>query len=199
MIVVFDLDGTLVDASKLHAKILKEIMNVDLDPRDVYSAASLNFLVMGNLPKKKWSSIKDVTRQHEAAMLEGVELVEPMPGVYEMLEKLEYKKAILTSANRRLSNAIIKHCNLGGYFDVIVTKDDVSKSKPDSEGLFVVADRLNDVKLIVVGNDERDLLSAKKYGAPFVFFSPGGKRRTMLADYFVSTLKEIPALIESLA
>ena len=198
MIVVFDLDGTLVDASRLHAKILKDVLDVDIDPKNVYDSNSLGFLVMENLPKKKWSSIKDVTRQHEAAMLEGVGMTEPMPGVYEMLQKLPYKKAILTSAGRRLADAMIKHCNLGGYFDAIVTKDDVSKSKPDSEGLFLVADELNDVKLIVVGNDDRDLLSAKKYGAPFIFFSPDGKRRTILADYFVSNLKELPALVESL-
>ncbi len=198
MIVVFDLDGTLVDASRLHAKILSEIIGVDVRPEDVYSSSSLGFLVMKNLPKGKWSSIKDITRQHEAAMLENVRLVEPMQGVYKMLQKLRCKKAIFTSASRRLTDAIMEHCNLRGYFDMVVTKDDVGRTKPDPEGLIVISDELDDTRMVMVGNGERDLLAAKKFGIPFVLFSPSGKRIST-ADYVVSSLEDVPGLLDSLS
>lgn len=197
MIVVFDLDGTLVDASKLHAHILSEVMEVDVKPEDVYKSSSLGFLVMRNLPKGKWDSIKDITRRHEAEMLDRVELIEPTPGVYEMLEAIPFRKAIFTSGDRELTEAMLEYCHMAGYFDIIVTEDDVANGKPDSEGLFHITDELDDDELVVVGNSEKDLLAAKKYGAPFIYFSPSGQDLAS-ADYIVSDLKEIPAMVRSL-
>jgi HAD superfamily hydrolase (TIGR01549 family) len=198
MIVVFDLDGTLVDASKLHSKILADVVGATVPPEKIYSASSLNFLVMENLPKKRWRSIKDVTRRHEEAMLANVGLVEPMPGVYEMLEAIDAPKAVFTSAGRKLADAILENCYLRGYFKMVVTDDDVARKKPDSEGLFLVSDEFNEEDLIVVGNSEKDLLAAKKFGAPFIYFSRWG-RDISAADYEAKDLRDIPALVASLS
>ncbi|MBR9680720.1 MAG: HAD family hydrolase [Candidatus Altiarchaeota archaeon] len=197
MIVVFDLDGTLVDASELHATILSEILEKKIDPKIIYNSSSLHFLVMENTPRDKWASIKDVTRQHEAKMLENVNLVKPMPGVYEVLTEIKYKKALFTSASKRLTTAILKELNLNGYFDIIITQTDVVRSKPDSEGLYIIESKLNDDELIVIGNSGKDMLAAKKIGAISILFSKE-KKRANVADYTVSSLKELPYLVKSL-
>lgn len=197
MIVVFDLDGTLVDASKLHSKILSELIGKEVDPAEIYSSSSLKFFLMKKVPADERGSIKDMTRKHEARMLEHVNLVEPMPGVYEMLQKIKFKKAVFTSASRKLADAMLKHCYLNGYFDMIVTADDVTRSKPDSEGLFIIANALKKDKLVVVGNSERDLLAAKKFGATSILFSQS-KPKALSADYVATSLKAIPALVESI-
>jgi pyrophosphatase PpaX len=197
VIVVFDLDGTLVDASKLHSSIIKEVTGVDIPPEQIYLSSSFNFLLMKNLPKGQWSSIKDITRRHESEMLERVKLVEPMPGVYEMLKNLKAKKAIFTSASRRLCDAMLKNCYLNGYFDFVVAGDDVSKPKPDPEGLYMISDKLDEDNIVYVGNSEKDLLAAKKFGATFILFSKD-ERTELMADYTASTLKEVGAMIESL-
>lgn len=197
MIVVFDLDGTLVDASRLHSSIIEEVTGVKIPPAEIYLSSSFNFLLMKNLPKGKWSSIKDITRRHESEMLEKVELVEPMPGVYDMLERLSAKKALFTSAGRKLCTALLKKCHLGGYFDFVVTGDDVSKPKPDPEGLYLISDKLDEDNIVYVGNSEKDLLAAKKFGATFILFSKD-ERIELMADYTASTLKEVGTIIESL-
>jgi pyrophosphatase PpaX len=198
VIVVFDLDGTLVDASRLHSSIIEEVTGVKIPPAEIYLSSSFNFLLMKNLPKGQWSSIKDITRRHESEMLGRVKMVEPVPGVYDMLEKLKVKKAVFTSASRRLCDAMLKHCHLAGYFDFIVTGDDVSKPKPDPEGLYLISDKLDEDNLVYVGNSEKDLLASKKFGATFILFSKD-ERTELMADYTASTLKEVGAIIESLA
>jgi len=197
MIVVFDLDGTLVNASKLHSKILSELIGREVDPAEIYASSSLKFFLMKKVPADKRGSIKNMTRKHEAKMLEHVNLVEPMPGVYEMLQKIKFKKAIFTSASRKLADAMLKHCYLNGYFDLIITADDVTRSKPDSEGLFIISSTLKKDKLVIVGNSEKDLLAAKKFGATSILFAQS-KPKTLSADYIATSLKEIPALIESI-
>ena len=197
MIVVFDLDGTLVDASKLHARILSELIGREVDPGEIYSSSSLKFFLMKKVPPDERGSIKEMTRKHEARMLENVSLVEPMPGVYEMLQKIKSKKAVFTSASRKLADAMLGHCYLNGHFDRIITADDVSRSKPDAEGLFTISNSLGEDKLVVVGNSEKDILAAKKFGATAIFFSPSGPK-SPTADYVATSLKEIPALVESI-
>ena len=197
MIVVFDMDGTLIDASKLHSQILFDVMGERIDPKKIYDSSSLGFLLMENLPKNKWSSIKDITRRHELELLKRVEMIKPMLGVYKMLEEINIKKAVFTSASRKLCDAMMKYCVLEGYFDMIVTSNDVSRKKPDSEGLFKISDELNDNSIILIGNSEKDLLAAKKFGAISVFFNPWNDVEGV-ADFRVSSLKEVPALVDSL-
>jgi len=197
MIVVFDLDGTLVDASALHARILSRLLGKDVNPEIIYDSGSLQFFVMENIEAKNWSSIKDITRVHEAEMLKNVELVKPMPGVYEVLTAIKAKKALFTSASRKLTLAILKELNINGYFDVIITSSDVGKTKPDSEGLYMISNELNDNHLVVIGNGERDVLAAKKVGAISVLFSPK-KAPKNVADFTVKSLAEVLNLVESL-
>lgn len=184
-----------MDASRLHAKILSEIIGREVDSSEIYTSSSLKFFLMEKVPVGERGSIKDMTRKHEAQMLADVALVEPMPGVYEALQAIKEKKAIFTSASRKLADAMLRHCYLKGHFDLVITSDDVARPKPDSEGLFKISDDLDDDKLVVVGNSEKDLLAAKKFGAVSVAFSPSG---SSTADYRVSNLKELPPLIESL-
>ncbi|MBR9689871.1 MAG: HAD family hydrolase [Candidatus Altiarchaeota archaeon] len=197
MIVVFDLDGTLVDASVLHAKILSKIVGKKIDASEIYSSSSLKFLVMENLPRGKWSSIKDLTRQHESEMIKNVKLTEPMPGVHKMLQDTHFKKALFTSANKRLANALLDHVGLKGYFDIIITASDVSKSKPDPEGLYLISNQSHEDNMVMIGNSDRDLLAAKKAGAIPILFTPS-KESTSVAEYVVTDLRELPELVASL-
>lgn len=198
MIVVFDLDGTLIDAAKLHSEILFELLGERIQPNEIYKSSSLRFLLMENLPKKRWSSIKDITRKHEAELLKRIELIEPMPGLYKMLEKVNLKKVIFTSATKKLCNAMTKYCMIKGYFEMVVTSNDVGREKPDPEGLFKISEELKDSSLVFIGNSEKDLLAAKKFGAISVLFNPKNNVKAV-SDFEVTNLNEIPDLIDSLS
>ncbi len=200
MIVVFDLDGTLVDSSRLHSKILEETAGVHIPPERIYDASSLKMLMMGNLPSRDWDAIKAITRKHESELLRQIELVEPMPGVYEALTAIKHRKAIFTSANRRVADAMLKHCFLKGYFDLVVTADDVRRGKPDPEGLFIISKKLKDDFLVVVGNSEKDVLAAKKFGAVSMLFKNSPARSDVVgAEYTITDLRQLPELLKGIS
>ncbi len=198
MIVVFDFDGTLVDASKLHSEILFELLGKKIPPSEIYMSSSLRFLLMENLSKEKWRSFKDITRKHEAELLKRINLIEPMPGLYSMLKQIKLKKVVFTSASRKLCDAMMEHCLIKGHFDMVVTSNDVNRKKPDSEGLFKISEELKDHSLIFIGNSGKDLLAAKKFGAISVLFNPRNNVEA-IADFEVSNLSDVPALVDSLS
>ena len=54
-----------------------------------------------------------------------------------------------------------------GLFDVVLSFEDVSATKPDPEGLFIITKKykLNSADLIMVGDSKADVLAGKAFGA----------------------------------
>ena len=73
-------------------------------------------------------------------------LVEPCPGVIEVLEYLKSKNIPLALASNGLGKGygddVVKKFDLGQYFPVTVFREDVRKSKPNPEGIMTAIHRL---------------------------------------------------------
>lgn len=86
--------------------------------------------------------------------------------VLERLKKDGFKLAIVTNKMHELSLLALQKLNLESYFDIIIGFDDVSKGKPDKEGILKAIDLLSS-KLessIYIGDNESDLLTANNAG-----------------------------------
>ncbi len=88
-------------------------------------------------------------------------------------------------------NYTLDRCKTREFFKTIVTADDVSKTKPDPEGLLKVIAGRDKAKAVYVGDNVDDALAAKSAGVPFVGIL---RRRSDERRQRLSTLNELGAL-----
>lgn len=93
----------------------------------------------------------------------------PYPHSKEVLLKLKeegFKLGIVTNKLHKLTEYALECIHLDGIFDYIVGFDDVSKGKPDPEGMFKAMQYFNGNKTntIYIGDNKSDLDSANNAG-----------------------------------
>jgi len=179
MLLVFDLDGTLVDSSQ----DLADSANALLASYDA-PAQSVDRIIqmVGD------GAAKLVERACTAAGLEAVPRdalprflklyderllnhTRPYPGVVETLDEVAGRgpMAVLTNKPARPSRDILDGTGLLGYFDELVGGDGPLGRKPDPTGLRWLIDRAGrtPASALLIGDSHVDLLTARAVGTPF--------------------------------
>ena len=155
--VIFDFDGVIVDTEPLHYKAFQRILEplglgfswqeyidsyMGFDDRDAFMEA---FTAHGrSLDADTLHSLVE----HKAQIFQIIiqDGIIAYPGVTELIKKLHHSKvplAISSGALRSDISPILRLLDLAHFFDVIVTADNVTKSKPDPESYRLAFDRLN--------------------------------------------------------
>lgn len=169
---LFDLDGVLVDSERIYTKIWEAI-------EQQWPTGIENFAY-----KIKGTTLEDILERHfpedareditkELLRLEGMMIYGPMPGAIEFIDALKAKGipvALVTSSNG-LKMDHLWH-DMPGFkekFDVIITGDEVSNSKPDPEGYLAAAKALGvDPKRCAVFEDSLQGVKAGNAAGAFV-------------------------------
>ena len=169
---LFDLDGVLVDSERIYTKIWEAI-------EKQWPTGLENFAY-----KIKGTTLEDILERHfpedareditkELLRLEGMMIYGPMPGAIEFIDALKAKGipvALVTSSNG-LKMDHLWH-DMPGFkekFDVIITGDEVSNSKPDPEGYLAAAKALGvDPKRCAVFEDSLQGVKAGNAAGAFV-------------------------------
>ena len=90
------------------------------------------------------------------------------PDVIPVLEKLKadgYNLAIVTSKYRDAAWPSYTHYGLDRFFDVFISLDDVTHSKPDKEPVFKALKQFDDVRsAIMIGDNPTDVQAGKNAG-----------------------------------
>ncbi|MCL6588819.1 MAG: beta-phosphoglucomutase [Firmicutes bacterium] len=154
--VLFDLDGVIVDTAKYHYLAWKRLAcreGIDFDEtvnerlKGVSRMASLE-IILEKSRKIYTAAEKEVLagikNNWYLEMIKQLTPAEILPGVIDFLESLrkDHIKAAVCSASKSAA-LIIKKLELTGYFDTIVSGNDVKNSKPDPEVFLVGSQRLN--------------------------------------------------------
>ncbi|MDE6741928.1 MAG: HAD family phosphatase [Muribaculaceae bacterium] len=139
---LFDLDGVLVDSERIYTKIWEAIEKQWPTGIDNFAykikGTTLEDILERYFPEEVR---EDVTK--ELIRLEGMMIYGPLPGATEFLDTLKdigIPIALVTSSNE-LKMDHLWH-DMPGFkdkFDVIITGDEVSNSKPDPEGYLAAA------------------------------------------------------------
>ena len=79
----------------------------------------------------------------------------------------EYKTAVVTTASRENCFDILNQFDLEEFFDLILTHDDITKSKPDPEGFLKAMNYFNvkPEETIIFEDSEVGLEAAERSGA----------------------------------
>lgn len=173
-LIMVDLDGTLIDTKKVNYHAYREAIepygySIDYDYYCKFCNGRhyLDFLpqittddriVLSEIHKRK----KESYSTYIAYAKVNDKLVDIIK-----LCKAEYKIALVTTASKQNTYDILRFFKLDTIFDLILTHDDISKTKPDSEG-FLKAMKTFDSKpeeSIIFEDSDVGIEAADKTGA----------------------------------
>ena len=155
--VIFDFDGVIVDTEPLHYKSFQMILEpiglgfswqdyvetyMGFDDRDAFIEA------FASAGKELRSDEMNVLIQQKAILFRKViqDGVVAYPGVVELIRRLHSEKiplAISSGALKSDIDPILVILGIEQCFDIIVTADDVTRSKPSPESYQLAFDRLS--------------------------------------------------------
>lgn len=176
--VLFDLDGTLVDTAADFIRIIQDMCREE--NRDIVDAALIRTQVsegaraMVKLVYPHLDVEDPIFLAHRQRFLDiyGADIAvdtDLFEGMYPLLEALEAKQipwGIVTNKPRWLSEALLDALNLTERCAVLVCPEDVKKTKPDPEPMYLAASQINiDAKeCIYVGDHPRDIDAGRHAG-----------------------------------
>lgn len=192
---VFDLDGTLIDSVYQHVAAWSEALqrsNIDLSVWRIHRRIGMSGgLFVRALARELGHELNDdviakLQRDHEAAYLERVSTVRPLPGARELLEKLTHESVpwgIGTSGARTTAERGMAVLRIPKDVPVI-TRTEVKHAKPNPD-LFLAAARALEVDpqfTFVVGDSLWDMLAARRAGALGIGLLSGGYGKSELQN-----------------
>ena len=131
-------------------------------------------------------------------------------GMYPLLEQLEAQDipwGIVTNKPRWLSEALLKALNLTERCALLVCPEDVTRTKPDPEPMYLAAKQLNLAAedCIYVGDHPRDIDAGRHAQMPTILAAYGylplqykDDLNAWQADHIVHTVAELHQLIQTL-
>ena len=179
-LIIFDLDGVLVDSSKNMRKSwndLKKSLKIDQNFSEYYKYIGLPFEgILNKIGITDPILIKKIKNQYEKNSINNLNKIRFYPDVISTLDylnKLNYKLSIVTSKNIKRTNMILKdHLH---YFDSINTPDLKIKSKPHPDQIFFAIKKAKSSieNTMFIGDSIFDKMAAKAAGVKFIYASYG--------------------------
>lgn len=208
-LIIFDLDGTLVDsiadiAASLNVVIapyMSEPVTVDeLKPLVGGGAIKLmaDLLTAKNVPLDR-TAVAKIFVEHYANHLTDRTL--PYPGVIETLEKLaDQKKAVLSNKLTHLTQRVIEQLALARFFEYVAGGDSSPEKKPSAAPILRVLEHfgMSADEGLMVGDSVYDIEAGRAAGVKTVaaLYGYGQGDYATRADF---TIREFSELLEIVA
>jgi len=193
--VIFDWDGTLADTKKAVVQSFQKVLG------EAGCRVSDEFIErrMGIGTKKTIieafrecrmrldvSTLEKFAEEKIRIQAELTQIVALFDGVAELLDALQgrIKIALATMSSRKVVAKLLPEKKIGGYFDVVVTTDEIVKPKPDPEVFLVSAASLG-VKpkdCVVVEDSVFGVRAARAAGMKCIAVPSGAYSREELAE-----------------
>lgn len=185
MIVLFDLDGTLIDsAPDIHRLANAALASEGLGTLDL---ATVRGFVGRGVPHLvncllAAHELEDETRAARMVALIGsrydgaVELTQLYPGVADAVNRLHADRHVLgicTNKPASAARSVLHHFGLLDHFRVVIGGECCQHRKPHPEPLFAARDACGAGPAIYVGDSEIDAECAAAAGLPLVLYEKG--------------------------
>lgn len=179
-IIVFDLDGTLINSDEAIFLSWKEMFENFYN--DEFSSIALNTFSGPpiSVTHKKYFSNYDfsfikneyLTRTTKYYK-DHIFLFDNEINVLQNLIKKGYILTIFTNKSKEKLHLCLKMFGMERLFDFIVSGDDIRESKPNPEGLRLIKDHYNCVKddLFFIGDTLYDYEAARQFDIDFAFLT----------------------------
>jgi phosphoglycolate phosphatase len=209
-LLIFDLDGTLLDTSE----DITNSINYAVKPFGVkpLSTGAVKSLVGAGLTKliegliisherindtasldKKEETLKRFVDHYARHLLDKTSLY---PQVEETLLKLvSYKKVVLSNKREVFTKQVLDGFGLSKYFDVILGSDSVSERKPSPVPIYKILKKfgVSQDEAVIIGDSNFDIDAGKAAGIRTIAVTYGYRPREVLkgADFAIDTFGEL--------
>lgn len=147
-LVIADLDGTLVDTKNVNYHAYKDAINpygYDIDYQ-YYCAFCNGRHYMDFLPQITTNDETILKEMHSAKKrvyskyLDKAILNQRLVDIIISLKSSGYKAALVTTASRQNCEELLQHFSIADLFDLVLTHEDIKRTKPDPEGFLKAMD-----------------------------------------------------------
>jgi phosphoglycolate phosphatase len=214
-LVVFDLDGTLVDSSQDLAAatnaLLADLGGVALSPEVVVSFVGEGAAVLvrralerAGLAPDTPHALEQFLRHYDMRLLDTTR---PYPGMVETVTAVRNSRrtAVLTNKPERPTLQILRGLALAGLFSDVIGGDSVHGRKPDPAGLLHLAASagVTPAETLLVGDSPVDLETARRAGtrvclARYGFGYRFGGNGFRGDELFIDSPLALPAVIDEI-
>jgi phosphoglycolate phosphatase len=215
-LLVFDLDGTLVDSVPDLANALNEVLRergypplsrAEVAPMvgdGVPPLVARAFAARGGSAAEAALALPRYIELYEAS---ATNLTRPYPGVRETLVLLRahgYRTAVCTNKLQRASETVLAGLDLAGLLDAVAGGDRYPVRKPDKGHLLGLIAELGGsaARTVMIGDSENDAAVAHAAAVPLVIMRYGYARvdpATLGAAVVLDHFAELPAALAGLS
>jgi phosphoglycolate phosphatase len=209
-LVMFDLDGTLVDSSV----DITNALNYATEPYGFGKITPAQ--TIGMVGEGITRLIEKMVGPERAAVTTEVldrfiryysdhliDFTKPYDGIREMLERLGgYRKAVISNKREVLSKRLLEELDLLKYFDMVLGSDSAEERKPSPKPLqkVLAAFRMKPGEAVIVGDSNYDIEAGRAAGVHTVAVTYGfrGIEYLRAADRIISDIEELVPLLASI-
>ena len=215
VVVLFDLEGTLVQSIENDQKAIDEfrkktrekLLELGIPFSELKELTSSTLMlnkaidyVEENLREKNAKRFhREIDRFLKKYQLSWADQSKIFPETLSALRKskeLGYKMGIITNTSKEAANRIFSIHGISNFFEVVITREDVMKLKPDPEGILLALKKLDAQDFYFVGDLVHDSRATEKVNGTSIIVNRKPKRKLEFhADYVIRSLIEIPSLI----
>jgi phosphoglycolate phosphatase len=171
MIILFDLDGTLIDSTKAILESFYasfKVFNFPIPSDEKIKSfiglpLDIMFVKLGVDETKKWEFVEAYKKHYRPISKQKTTL---LPFAKEAIIKASKiaTLGIVTTKTSLYSKELMEHFGVMKYFDVLIGRDDVENPKPHPEPIFKALEKLDtkDKKIYMIGDTCLDCISAKE-------------------------------------
>ena len=188
-LIIFDLDGTLIDAYPAIIDSLNYTMrrlDMSVQGSDIIHRAvgkgDENLLKPFVKRKDLSRALIIYRRHHRLSLLRGSRLFPKARDLLRYLKKKGYNLAIASNRPSEFSWILLKHLKIGKYFDYVLCADKISRRKPHPEILNKIMKRfsLGPEEVIYVGDMLIDIRSGRRAGVKVIAVPTGSSTKKEL-------------------
>lgn len=211
---IFDMDGVIIDSEPVHREIEQSLfrecgINVS-EGEHLGFIGSTSHYMWDKLRKKHnlSNTLEELVERNRVIYLDHLnsdETVKPIEGVGELIKELHekgIKLAVASSSPINVIETVVNTFKLKDYFDILVTGDEVTKSKPEPDIFLHAAEKLG-VKpenCIVIEDSSNGVKAAKKAGMKCIGYKNlgSGDQDISTADFIVNSLHQAREMLNNL-
>jgi phosphoglycolate phosphatase len=209
-LIIFDLDGTLVNSSVDITNALNYAVEpYGLEKLTVERTISLVGEGVTRLIEKllgeKWADLRGVVLERFLGYYSQhlTDFTVPYPGVRETLKTLgNYRMVVISNKRADLSMRLLVNLGLAGFFEIIWGSDSVSEKKPSPVPVFEMLKRVScrPDEAVMVGDSDYDIEAGKAAGVRTVAVSYGFREVKLLqdADIIINSIRDLPSKLDVL-
>jgi|TARA_B110000908_G_C10231529_1_gene440865 HAD superfamily hydrolase (TIGR01509 family) len=201
-LVLFDLDGVLIDAKQIHYEALNDALwsvsgeyeITDEEHRNLYDGRKTNEKLVllterKGLPVKYHQQIFDLKQKRTMELMNDLRPIEEIKLLFEALETLDYKIGVCSNSIRRTVLTSLAKTDLIQHCSVILSNEDVKNSKPHPEIYWKAMSMMQCLpeETMIIEDSPPGLLAAARSRASYIRVeSPRETTRTNILPNLVS-------------